>query len=152
MRGGTTVTSDPTRAPEVVGLRYLSLAQRLGQTVDGAMARDGLSLARTRVLEVLNLHGAVRQSVLAQAPRSVTQSVEALERRGLVARTPDPEDRRCKLVHLTAQGSTALLVGIAARERALQAHLGTLESRELSDLNRLLDRLQDGLLMAADDV
>ncbi|MET8292240.1 MarR family winged helix-turn-helix transcriptional regulator [Streptomyces sp. NPDC005132] len=148
--------SDPRRAPEVVGLRYLSLAYRLGQTVDGAMARDGLSLARTRVLEVLNLRGAVRQSVLAQAlgqaPRSVTQSVEALEHRGLVARTPDPDDGRCKLVRLTAQGSTALLVGVAARERALRAHLGTLKGRELSDLNRLLDRLQDGLLMAADDV
>ncbi|WP_329529456.1 MarR family winged helix-turn-helix transcriptional regulator [Streptomyces sp. NBC_01462] len=148
--------SDPRRAPEAVGLRYLSLAYRLGQTVDGVMARDGLSLARTRVLEVLNLRGAIRQSVLAQAlgqaPRSVTQSVEALESRGLVARTPDPDDGRCKLVLLTAQGSTALLVGVAARERALRAHFGTLEGRDLADLNRLLDHLQDGLLMAADDV
>jgi hypothetical protein len=44
------------------------------------------------------------------------------------------------------------LVGVAARERAIRAHLGTLNGRELSDLNRLLDHLQDGLLRAADDV
>lgn len=148
--------SDPKTAPQVVGLRYLSLAARLGRAADGAMAPAGLSLARTRVLEVLSLRGAVRQSVLAQAlgqaPRSVTQSVEALERQGLIARTPDPDDRRCKLVRLTAKGSTALLVGIAARERALRAYFGTLEGRELSDLVCLLDRLESRLLMAADDV
>ncbi|MER6442931.1 MarR family winged helix-turn-helix transcriptional regulator [Streptomyces sp. NPDC001185] len=147
--------SNPRMSPEAVGLRYLSLAHSLGQTVDGLMARDGLSLARTRVLEVLNLRGAIRQSVLAQAlgqaPRSVTQSLEALECRGLVARTPDPDDGRCKLVRLTTQGSTALLLGVTARERALRAHFGTLEGRELSDLNRILDHLQGGLLMAADD-
>ncbi|MET8411314.1 MarR family winged helix-turn-helix transcriptional regulator [Streptomyces sp. NPDC005195] len=120
------------------------------------MARDGLSLSRTRVLEVLSLRGAVQQSVLAQAlgqaPRSVTQSVEALERRGLVARTPDPDDGRCKLVRLTPQGSTALLAGMAARERTLRALFGTLEGRDLSDLDRLLDHLQAGLTMPADTV
>lgn len=63
------------------GLRYLSLGYDLCGVVDDGMTAGGLSLARTKVLQVLDRRGAVRQSVLAQelgqAPRSVTQSVEA---------------------------------------------------------------------------
>ncbi|MEU1535379.1 hypothetical protein [Streptomyces fagopyri] len=41
---------------------------------------------------------------------------------------------------------------MAARERALRALFGTLEGRELSDLDLLLDHLQAGLAMPADNV
>ncbi|MEV0484579.1 MarR family winged helix-turn-helix transcriptional regulator [Streptomyces sp. NPDC050508] len=142
-----TPTPDPT--PAEVGLRYLSLGHHLRKTVDDTMTAAGLSLARTKVLQVLELRGAVRQSILAQdlgqAPRSVTQSIEALEREGLIERTPDPDDGRSKLVRLTPKGAKALTAGTAAGEEALRKVFGPLGHEQLAALDRLLDTIQAGL-------
>ncbi|MET8050221.1 MarR family transcriptional regulator [Streptosporangium sp. NPDC005286] len=141
--------SDRMATPEEIGLRYLSLGYRLRKVVDDGMAAGGLSLARTKVLQVLDRRGAMRQSSLAQelghAPRSVTQSVEALEREGLVERAADPEDGRSKLVSLTPEGARALAAGTAAGERVLREVFGTLEREQLVDLGKLLDAIAAGL-------
>jgi DNA-binding MarR family transcriptional regulator len=141
--------SDRMATPEEIGLRYLSLGYRLRKVVDDGMTAGGLSLARTKVLQVLDRRGAMRQSSLAQelghAPRSVTQSVEALEREGLVERAADPEDGRSKLVSLTPEGARALAAGTAAGERVLHEVFGTLEREQLVDLGKLLDAIAAGL-------
>ncbi|WP_314172296.1 MarR family winged helix-turn-helix transcriptional regulator [Streptomyces winkii] len=135
--------------PVEIGLRYLSLAHHLRKVVDDEMTAGGLSLARTKVLQVLERRGPVRQSTLArelsQAPRSVTQFVEALEREGLVERAADPDDARSKLVRLTPQGSKALAAGTAAGEHVLRLVFGAMEYDQLTDLDQLLDALQAGL-------
>ncbi|MEV7955244.1 MarR family winged helix-turn-helix transcriptional regulator [Streptomyces sp. NPDC088141] len=136
-----------------VGLRYLSLGHHLRKVVDDGMTAGGLSLARSKVLQVLDRRGAVRQSVLAQelgqAPRSVTQSVEALEREGLVERAADPDDGRSKLVRLTPAGAKALSVGTAAGQQVLREVFGAMGREQLVDLDQLLDALQAGLEGAA---
>ncbi|MFG2517612.1 MarR family winged helix-turn-helix transcriptional regulator [Streptomyces sp. NPDC048527] len=141
--------SDRKVTPEEVGLRYLSLGHHLRKVVDNGMTTGGLSLARTKVLQVLERRGAIQQSRLAQelgqAPRSVTQSVEALEREGLVERAADPSDGRSKLVRLTEKGSKALAAGTAAGERVLREAFGAMGREQLRDLDRLLDALQAGL-------
>ncbi|MEU0486179.1 MarR family winged helix-turn-helix transcriptional regulator [Streptosporangium sp. NPDC006013] len=141
--------SDRMATPGEIGLRYLSLGYRLRKVVDDGMTAGGLSLARTKVLQVLDRRGAMRQSSLAQelghAPRSVTQSVEALEREGLVERAADPEDGRSKLVSLTPEGARALAAGTAAGERVLREIFGTLEREQLVDLGKLLDAIAAGL-------
>ncbi|MFG2632057.1 MarR family winged helix-turn-helix transcriptional regulator [Streptomyces sp. NPDC048473] len=139
-----------------VGLRYLSLGHHLRKVVDDGMTAGGLSLARTKVLQVLDRRGAVRQSALAQelgqAPRSVTQSVEALEREGLVERAADPDDGRSKLVRLTPEGAKALTAGTAAGEHMLREVFGAMGREQLVDLDQLLDALQAGLSGAAGDL
>ena len=61
-----------------------------------------------RALRVLTRHGTMRLSKLSEhlhiAPRSTTEVVDALESRGLVRRSPDPDDRRATLVELTEHG------------------------------------------------
>nr|WP_079065330.1 MarR family winged helix-turn-helix transcriptional regulator [Streptomyces olivochromogenes] len=107
------------------------------------------STARTKVLQVLGRRGAVRQSVLAQelgqAPRSVTQSVEALEREGLVERTADPHDGRSRLVRLAPEGAKALAAGTAAGEQVLREVFGPMGAEQLGNLDQLLDALRAGL-------
>jgi DNA-binding MarR family transcriptional regulator len=141
--------------PVEVGLRYLSLGHRLRKVVDDGMTAGGLSLARTKVLQVLDRRGAVQQSVLAQelgqAPRSVTQSIEALEREGLVERTANPDDGRSKLVRLSPEGAKALAAGTTAGEQVLREVLRAMGPDQLADLDRLLDALQAGLPGAATD-
>jgi DNA-binding MarR family transcriptional regulator len=135
--------------PEEVGLRYLSLGYQLRRVVDDGMTAGGLSLARTKVLQALDRRGTVRQAALAQelgqAPRSVTQSVEALEREGLVERAPDPDDGRSKLVRLTPKGADALAAGTVAGERVLREIFGSLPARQRLDLADLLDTLETAL-------
>lgn len=139
--------------PVEVGLRYLSLGYDLRRVVDDSMTTGGLSLARTKVLQVLDRRGTVRQSVLAQelgqAPRSVTQSVEALEREGLVERTADPHDGRSKLVRLTPEGTKALIAGTAAGEQVLREVFGAMGPDQLGNLDQLLDALRAALSGAA---
>jgi DNA-binding MarR family transcriptional regulator len=139
--------------PVEVGLRYLSLGYDLRRVVDDGMTAGGLSLARTKVLQVLDRRGTVRQSVLAQelgqAPRSVTQSVEALEREGLVERTADPHDGRSKLVRLTPEGTKALIAGTAAGEQVLREVFGAMGPDQLGNLDQLLDALRAALSGAA---
>ncbi|MFF5537175.1 MarR family winged helix-turn-helix transcriptional regulator [Streptomyces cinerochromogenes] len=136
-------TAPPTSPdPADVGLRFLAVAHQVRGAVDQHMAAAGLSLARTKLLRLLAQRGALHQAELAealgQAPRSVTQAVEALERLRLVTRTPDPEDRRRKTVALTDQGHSALAAGEQAGARILQRIFGALDAGQLTRLEELL--------------
>ena len=70
--------------------------------------------------------------------------LDALEGKGLVARQPDPADRRRNVVVLTSAGRRALKEAKAASdkaERELLADLSSAEARQLRDLlARVLDR------------
>jgi DNA-binding MarR family transcriptional regulator len=131
--------------PAEVGLRYLSTAYWIRKAVDGQMADNGPSLARTKVLQVLDRRGSLRQTALATelglAARSITQAVEAMERDGLVERHPDPEDQRAKLVTLTAEGSAALVAGTAAGEDALRRTFSALTPAQRTALDEILNTL-----------
>ncbi|MFJ3670356.1 MarR family winged helix-turn-helix transcriptional regulator [Streptomyces sp. NPDC090106] len=133
--------------PEQVGLSFLTLAHTLREQVDRHMtATAGLSLSRTKVLQALAAHGALHQAelatVLGQAPRSVTQILEGLERLGMVSRTSHAEDRRRKSVDLTDVGRTALAAAEEAGTGALRRFFGTLTAEQLTDLTGLLTRVE----------
>jgi len=131
------------------GLRYLSLAHRVRKIVDDQMVAGGLSLARVKILQIMDEQGPQRQVSLAgslgQAPRSVTQAVEALERDGLVSRTADPDDQRAKLVALTPAGAESLAAGVAAGEQALQQIFGPLGPARLGRLSKLLNAIDNAV-------
>ncbi|MFE6488113.1 MarR family winged helix-turn-helix transcriptional regulator [Streptomyces sp. NPDC057757] len=139
-------SAGPGSDPEQVGLSFLTLAYTLREEVDQRMlAIAGLSLSRTKVLQALAGRGALHQAELAaslgQAPRSVTQIVEGLERLGMVTRTGDPEDRRRKTVTLTETGRTALAAAEEAGTHALRQYFGSLEPHQLATLDTLLTHL-----------
>ncbi|MBB5167818.1 MarR family winged helix-turn-helix transcriptional regulator [Mycobacterium sp. AZCC_0083] len=133
--------------PERLGLRYLVLAQQVRKVLDKHMVSSGLSLARWKVLEVLEGTGSIRQTALAQelgfAPRSVTQAVESLASDGLVERTPDPDDGRAKLVALTDEGAAALAAGTKAGEHMLRQIFGALDRKQLARLDEILRVIDD---------
>jgi DNA-binding MarR family transcriptional regulator len=106
---------------------------------------EALGLSWTRVLALRRL---VAQPLTLRAlaerlsadPPYVTLMVDDLEDRRLVARMPHPEDRRAKLVQLTAAGRAA-----AARADAMldepPAALRDVPADDLAALLRVLDRL-----------
>lgn len=70
-----------------------------------------------------------------------TKRLDRLERAGLIARTPDPGDRRGILITLTAAGRERIDAITAAHldnERALLAGLSDAERGRLADLLRAL--------------
>lgn len=103
----------------------------------------GLSFARVRALRQLAAQPqtlrALAERLLADPPY-VTLIVDDLEERGLVQRTPHPEDRRSKLVQLTAAGRAA-----GARADAIldepPAALREMPDEDLAALLRMLERL-----------
>jgi DNA-binding MarR family transcriptional regulator len=74
-------------------------------------------------------------------PPAATVGVDQLETRGLVHRTPHPDDNRRKLVHLTDAGRDAAQRGQAILNEPPSA-LTNLDADDLARLEEILTRLQ----------
>ncbi len=83
----------------------LEVVVLLDADMTASLARDGLTVARTRVLWLVRAQGPVTQRALADllevTPRNVTGLVDGLVAGGFVERSPHPDDRRATLVSLT---------------------------------------------------
>ena len=116
--------------------RHADLADALGFS---------LGAGRGKVLFQLR-HGPLTLSQLAEAngfdAPYATLVVDKLEAHGLVERQPHPEDRRRKLVTLTAAGHAAVATVDAIRLDPPQA-FSTLRTDELHQLVGLLNRVID---------
>jgi DNA-binding MarR family transcriptional regulator len=72
---------------------------------------------------------------------AMTNRIDRLEAAGLVARRPDPQDRRGTLVRLTPKGK-ALIDGATTRHVVNEERLvDALSAREQQQLNELLRKL-----------
>jgi len=110
------------------------------------MAREGASLARTRVLLLIDRQGEVKAADIADlfglAPRTVTDTLDGMERQGLISRHPDKKDRRIKRIVLTDAGRRALAATEPVRRELINQVLGTLSDGEGQELSRLLKKLE----------
>lgn len=112
---------------------------------------DDLTPSQTAVLTRLWKEGPSSASALAGAervrPQSMATIVAALEQRGLIARTPDPEDGRRQVVSLTAAGRRRAESDRQVREewlaRAIQERYSERERRTILEALSLLERLTE---------
>lgn len=104
----------------------------------------GLPFSRLRALDRL-MPGALTLRALAEVigtdPPATTVIVNDLEARGLVVREPHAEDKRAKVVSLTAEGRRVVRTARAITEKA-PAALEGLSDRDVAALLALLDRLE----------
>lgn len=77
---------------------------------------------------------------------NITRGLEILERKRLVHRTPDPEDGRKVRVSLTEQGQETLRMLNGAIEKRRKTVYAGLSEKDLKNLKRILERLEDNLL------
>jgi DNA-binding MarR family transcriptional regulator len=131
----------------------LEIADRLGQVVrclhrgtSEALAPLGLSRAQSRVVRLL-ADGPLRMAAIAErlsvVPRTVTDLVDGVEAAGLVARRPDPDDRRSTFVALTPDGRLLLDRLEAARRESAERAFGRLDPTDRAVFVRLLRELTD---------
>ncbi len=120
-----------------------ALRRRMWSSLEGW----DLSPHQARALRTVCGHDGARLSEVAAhlriAPRSATEVVDSLEARGLVARQPDPADRRAVLVVATDEGRTVHAAADELRGAAAEDFFSRLDAREREELASLLRRLVD---------
>lgn len=105
--------------------------------------RSGLPFSRIRVLRRLARGPMTVKQVAAAATMdapAATVAVNDLEERGLVVRTPQPTNRRCKLVALTDAGRD-MVATIDATDDPAPEILSGLDGVELRKLQAILAKL-----------
>ncbi len=105
--------------------------------------RSGLPFSRIRVLRRLARGPMSVKQVAAAATMdapAATVAVNDLEDRGLVVRTPDPTNRRCKMVSLTDAGRD-MVDAIEAVDDPAPAVLAGLDEAELNKLRAVLAKV-----------
>ncbi len=116
----------------------------LASFVEQSVAREGIGLSDFMVLEVLLHKGsmtisAIGEKVLLAAP-SMTSAVDRLERRGYVIRKNSKEDRRIRLVELTAEGRRFIEDVYERHARLLDRITEVLSPSERDQLRNLLKK------------
>ncbi|WP_433203506.1 MarR family winged helix-turn-helix transcriptional regulator [Dactylosporangium sp. CS-047395] len=124
------------------------LVRRLRQThVPGE-----LTLSEASVLSRLDRGGPTAPGELAAdervKPQAMGSTLQTLEQRGLVSRSPDPDDGRRVLMTITGEGARLLNDRRSLKTHALAeaiARLSEDERRSLVEAARLLDKLAEEL-------
>jgi MarR family 2-MHQ and catechol resistance regulon transcriptional repressor len=127
---------------------YITL-MRAADSVTGrtapVMAVSGLTVSQFGALEALLHLGPLQQSELARkllkTSGNITMVVDHLERRGLVLRRREADDRRCIRVHLTGAGRALIGKAFPRVKAAIVAELSVLTATEQEDLRRLCRKL-----------
>jgi MarR family transcriptional regulator, 2-MHQ and catechol-resistance regulon repressor len=119
-------------------------AKAMEQTALGSISRLGLGLSDFAILELLLHKGpqpvnAIGKKVLLTSG-SITTAVDRLEARKLVHRAADPNDRRSRIVGLTAAGRRLISTAFKQHANDMERALHVLNSRERSALIRLLKK------------
>ena len=128
-------------------------ASRLGRAVSRALDDSELNPAGYRMLASLSAGASAAARLadkLAVSRPSVTATVDWLEARGFVERTPDRSDRRRSAIHMTPRGEAALATADRLVAERLEEVFGYLEPERaalvidaLSMLHEALDRDRD---------
>lgn len=133
--------------PPDLGDLVMRVARALRRRGADAMAPWDIAPHHARALKVIGRHERIRPGELAGhlrvAPRSVTDVVDALEARGLLAREPDPSDRRATVLVLTASGRQLVTEIGSARRAGADTYFARLPARDRAALTRILRTLDD---------
>ncbi len=135
-----------------VSERIGRVALHLSRRQDEAFSHHGLNRGEVGVLYALRGIGPPHRlsptqlsRILMLSSAGTTSRIDRLERRGLVTRRPDPDDRRGILVELTELGAELADAVVAVGAEASARMLSGLTTAELQALGHLLRKLQSSL-------
>jgi DNA-binding MarR family transcriptional regulator len=127
------------------GLLIFRLARASAWRLGRSLGESGLRWPEFAVLHHLEAQGPIAQRDLALAlriqPSNLVALLDQLEGRELLARAPDPADRRRHRVELTSAGRRAVKRAREATRRAEVEMLGPLSAEERRQFRTLLVRL-----------
>lgn len=127
--------------------RINGLSRRIKRLMDETLTERDLTWGEWKVLGLLRRSPDCRRSpgylaVHAElSSGAMTNRLDNLEKRGLIQRLPDPNDRRGVIVELTDAGSKAYEESTAAQAAKEALIASALNDKEKDELNNLLRRL-----------
>jgi DNA-binding MarR family transcriptional regulator len=146
---------DVDLAPLQVTGRLARMGQLLARREEAVFGEFGLNRGEVGVLAALRSSGPPHRlspgrlgKGLMLSSAGVTSRLDRLERRGLLARHPDPDDRRGVTVELSDRGMELVDAAVAAtadRDRDLLDALSATEARQLETLLRKVLRVLEPL-------
>lgn len=145
------------KPPGAIAFIVGDLARAFRQRFEAALAAEGLEITvgEARTLFHAARYGPVRQNLLAEhmaiEPMTLVNFLDRLERRGWIAREPDPSDRRAKIVQVTPSAGPLVerLETVAAGVREVAAD--GLSEREMRLLRKGLERMRANLAQPASE-
>ena len=139
------------RPLEVTG-RLSRIGPLLARRQEAVFSRFGVNRGEVGALSALRVAGPPHRLSptslgrgLMMSSAGVTSRIDRLERRGLVRRLPDPDDRRGVIVELTDEGLALVDQAVEAVTESDRQLLGRLDGQEMTDLEELLRKLLAGL-------
>lgn len=136
-------------ALEALSFRFDEIVRLLSRRVDAALADYGLSRTQWRLLAYVLRHEGITQSELARVLEleraSIGNTVDIMERKGLVMRVANPDDRRVWRIAATDRAHDLLpgLRGII--DDMLDRTFAGLDSVDIARLGGTLDRIVSNL-------
>jgi DNA-binding MarR family transcriptional regulator len=136
-----------TSALQVTG-RLSRIGAHLASRQEAVFERFGLNRGEVGALSALRLAGPPHRlspgrmgKGLLLSSAGITSRVDRLERRGLVRRLPDPDDRRGVIVELTDEGREVVDAAVGAVAQSDRELLERLDPEEVAAFERLLRKL-----------
>lgn len=124
--------------------------------VDAPLRELGFAVSQLPVLVALKNGRALPQSELARIARveqsSMAQLLNRMERDGLIERIADPDDKRSRLISLTAAAARHIPKGKAIMDATCEVALTGFSRKEIDQLAALMARINANLQKAADDI
>ena len=135
-----------------VTARLSRIGPLLARRQEDVFGRFGLSRGEVGALSALRISGPpyrLSPTRLAKglmlSSAGITSRIDRLERRGLVRRLDDPDDRRGVIIELTDEGLAVVDAAVSANAASDRQLLGRLDAAELTQLEQILRKLLGGL-------
>ncbi len=135
-----------------VTARLARLGLHLARRQEDVFGRFGLNRGEVGVLSALRVAGPPYRLTPTRLGRGlllssagITSRIDRLERRGLIVRLPDPDDRRGVLIELTPPGAELVDAAVRANTESEAALVAGMTDREAETLQRLLRKLGSAL-------
>ena len=110
-----------------------------------SISGSGLCFSDFAVLEVLLHKGPLPVNtvgtIVSLTSGPATAAIDRLEKKGLVRRAADSEDRRARIVHLTEKGKTLISAAFRQHEADMETLTSQLSAADKSTLSGLLKKL-----------
>lgn len=125
-------------------IKMVMVVRGFRNKMDEELRKIGHSCARMEALgAIMNMQGPKSQSDVARRLRvenaTITRMVDILSKEGLVERTPDPEDRRVKLLSISPRGEEALREIFVVYDRVRAHILADVPAERYDELHDLFD-------------
>jgi MarR family transcriptional regulator, 2-MHQ and catechol-resistance regulon repressor len=131
-------------------VKLMRAAESVSARVHGHLSAAGLTISQFGVLEALYHLGPLSQSEIAKkilkSTGNITMVIDNLEKRGLVKRERDQEDRRYYSISLTSTGKKAIASLFPPHAGRIVQEMNVLSGPEQETLGKLCRKLGIGTI------